>query len=76
LYLYANWHGRGVGKIFLDRCISEATSRSHDVIWLDVWDRNAQAASFYKKSGFDVVGERPYIVGSKEQRHLLMSRAL
>ena len=76
LYLYANWHGRGVGKLFLDRCISEATCRSHDVIWLDVWDRNAQAASFYKKSGFVVVGERPYIVGSIEQRHLLMSRAL
>lgn len=76
LYLYANWHGRGVGKLLLDWCTSEATSQSHDVIWLDVWDQNAQATSFYKKSGFVVVGERPYVVGSIEQRHLLMSRVL
>jgi GNAT superfamily N-acetyltransferase len=36
LYLYANWYGRGVGKLLLDWCISEATCQSHDIIWLDV----------------------------------------
>ena len=45
-------------------------------IWLDVWDQNTRAQEFYRRHTFDLVGERPYVVGKETQRHLLMYRGL
>jgi ribosomal protein S18 acetylase RimI-like enzyme len=76
LYLSSKWFGSGVALSLLNACVGEARDRSHDVMWLDVWDGNARAQAFYRKHGFDVIGERPYDVGSITQRHLLMRRTL
>ena len=75
-YLASQWFGAGVALSLLETCVGEAHQRSHDVMWLDVWDENTRAQAFYRKHGFAVVGERPYDVGTITQRHLLMRRAL
>jgi len=76
LYLTSTWFGTGVALALLDACVGEALHRAHDVMWLDVWDQNTRAQTFYRKHGFAVVGERPYDVGTITQRHLLMRRSL
>jgi ribosomal protein S18 acetylase RimI-like enzyme len=76
LYLYPQWFGKGVAHVLMERCLAEARARSREVMWLDVWDRNRRAEAFYRKYGFAVVGERPYVVGNIVQRHLLMARVL
>jgi len=76
LYLASQWFGTGVALSLLDACVGEAHQRGHDVMWLDVWDANTRAQAFYRKHGFDVVGERPYDVGTITQRHLLMRGVL
>lgn len=76
LYLYPEWHGRGLGKALLEICIAETRRRAHTGMWLDVWDQNAGAQVFYRKHLFRLVGERQYIVGEAVQRHFLMYREL
>jgi len=72
LYLYPQWHGKGIARALLDRCLNEARLRGCEAVWLDVWDQNHRAEAFYRKHGFRVVGERSYVVGTATQRHLLM----
>ena len=76
LYLHARWQGRGIAKALLYACIAETRDRSRSGIWLDVWDQNTRAQEFYRRHTFDLVGERPYVVGKETQRHLLMYRGL
>jgi ribosomal protein S18 acetylase RimI-like enzyme len=44
------------------------------VVWLDVWERNTRAISFYERWGFVVVGEQDFVLGDDVQRDLLMAR--
>lgn len=76
LYLFTRWYGQGVAQALMDACLAEACKKNFDVIWLDVWDENQRALAFYRKYLFRLVGERPYVVGAAEQRHLLMCRRL
>ena len=76
LYLHAKWQGRGIAKALLYTCLAEARDCDRSGIWLDVWDQNVRAKEFYRRQMFDLVGERPYMVGNETQRHLLMYRAL
>ena len=76
LYLKACWQGRGIAKALLWACISEARERARGGIWLDVWDQNTRAQEFYRRQLFELVGDRPYVVGSETQCHLLMYRQL
>ena len=76
LYLYAQWYGRGVAHRLMAACYAEAAQRACEGIWLDVWDQNHRARGFYRKYGFELVGERSYVVGRETQRHLLMYRDL
>lgn len=73
-YSDSPWIGRGVGAALMMACLDEATARACDVVWLDVWDRNARAIAFYTKWGFEVVGEADFVLGSDVQHDLLMAR--
>jgi len=70
------WIGHGVGSALMHACMSHAVTRSCDVIWLDVWERNGHAISFYERKGFGVVGEQEFVLGSDIQHDLLMARRL
>ncbi|UCH48911.1 MAG: GNAT family N-acetyltransferase [Betaproteobacteria bacterium] len=76
LYLHGKWQGRGIAKALLYTCFAEARHRVRSGIWLDVWDQNTRAQEFYRRHTFELVGERPYVVGNETQRHLLMYREL
>ena len=73
-YVDAPWIGRGVGHALMVACFDEAASRECDVVWLDVWERNARAIAFYSKWGFAEVGAQSFVLGDDIQRDLLMAR--
>jgi ribosomal protein S18 acetylase RimI-like enzyme len=75
LYSDASWIGRGVGAALMTACLDTAVAHARDVVWLDVWERNRRAIAFYRKWGFEVVGEADFVVGDDVQHDLLMSRA-
>lgn len=76
LYVVDGWHGKGVAQELMDTCINEMRQHGSDVIWLGVWERNARAISFYKKWGFEEVGEHTFTLGGDPQRDLVMARAV
>jgi diamine N-acetyltransferase len=70
------WIGRGVGSALMQTCLRHADSLGCDVVWLDVWERNTRAISFYERWGFVVVGEQDFVLGDDVQRDLLMARTV
>jgi ribosomal protein S18 acetylase RimI-like enzyme len=44
-----------------------------DRIWLGVWERNERALAFYRKFGFDVVGDHLFQFGTDPQRDLVLA---
>jgi len=75
-YSIASWIGHGVGAALMSACLDQARKRGCDVIWLDVWERNARAIAFYRRWGFVEVGTQPFVLGSDVQRDLLLARAV
>lgn len=73
LYLAKEWHGQGLAHDVMHAVLEAARLREADALWLSVWERNPRAIAFYRKFGFDVVGEQIFQVGSDPQRDLVMS---
>lgn len=76
LYVDAAWHGKGVANALMASLLDIAAARGADAIWLGVWERNPRAIAFYAKSGFAVVGDHVFVVGSDPQRDLVLSRKI
>lgn len=75
-YARKGWIGRGVGVCLMEACLHEAEDAGCDVVWLDVWERNARAIAFYRRWGFVEVGIQVFPLGNDLQRDLLMARAV
>ena len=76
LYVLSQWHGRGVAQQIMRSALATAKSTGSDRIWLGVWEQNGRALSFYRKFGFEVVGDHPYRFGSVVDRDLVMALEL
>lgn len=68
--------GHGVGAALMAACLAESQRMNCDVVWLDVWEKNPRAISFYTKWGFEKVGEQEFILGEDVQHDWLMARSL
>ena len=73
-YARPAWIGQGVGAGLMQACLDEARQAGCDWVWLDVWERNPRAITFYRKWGFVEVGEQVFQLGSDRQRDLIMAR--
>ncbi|HYI22519.1 MAG TPA: GNAT family N-acetyltransferase [Candidatus Limnocylindrales bacterium] len=76
IYVLAEWHGHGVGRALMERCIEEALSAGAQTMWLGVWERNQGAIAFYRKLGFAHVGYKDFMLGSDRQHDWVMQRDL
>lgn len=74
LYLDRSAIGRGIGAALMRASLEMARSAGHRTLWLGVWERNAQAISFYEKWQFETVGHHVFRLGSDVQRDLIMER--
>lgn len=73
-YVRADAHGQGVARALMEHVLARAGQLFADVVWLGVWERNPRAIAFYRKWGFEVVGEHTFMLGDDPQRDLLMRR--
>ena len=74
LYARPEWLGQGVGAALMQASLDEAARRGCDSIWLDVWDHNLRARTFYSRWGFAEVGTQSFQLGAEMQNDLLMQR--
>lgn len=72
LYVSKEWHGQGVAQEVMVQVFSTAAHAGANHIWLGVWEDNPRAIAFYRKYGFNVVGEHIFQFGNDPQRDLIM----
>jgi diamine N-acetyltransferase len=79
-YVLADNHGSGIAGELMGATLDAAAATGATSCWLGVNQKNARAARFYTKHGFEVVGTKRFLVG--EQWHddhvrvrLLMGRS-
>ena len=75
-YVDRAYHGQGVAHRLMEEIEELARSRGNRTMWLGVWERNDRAQAFYRKYGFQRVGEQPFIVGSDVQTDWVVERHL
>src|SRR5208282_5417965 len=73
-YVDASHHGAGLAHQLMAHVLARANAAGYALLWLGVWERNARALAFYRKWGFEVVGEHTFKVGDDPQRDLLIRR--
>ena len=74
LYVHENWHGRGVAGRLMERALGIALDAGFDSMWLCVWEHNPRAQAFYRKHGFEVIGDMVIPVNGVSFRDLVMWR--
>ncbi|MEU4219813.1 GNAT family N-acetyltransferase [Actinoplanes sp. NPDC026623] len=66
-YVAASSHGSGVAGTLMAATLDAAAATGARQCWLGVNQRNARAAKFYARHGFEIIGTKRFLVG--EQRH-------
>lgn len=75
-YLVTAWHGRGLAQQLMDAVFDAARAARAQTIWLGVWERNPRAIAFYRKAGYEDVGEQTFVVGNDPQRDRILTRPI
>jgi ribosomal protein S18 acetylase RimI-like enzyme len=76
IYVDSKFHGEGIGKSLLDKCIQLARLKNIKTVWLGVWEHNPNAIAFYKKYGFKKFGDHIFLLGRDPQTDWLMSKSV
>lgn len=75
-YLSAAFRGQGLAPRLLEAAAGAATAFGGKSLWLGVWEKNARAQAFYRKSGFEDVGSHIFQLGNDPQTDRIMARPL
>lgn len=75
-YIAQHLQGTGAAHRLMERVLDESRATGGDVLWLGVWERNPRAIAFYRRKGFERVGEHHFQLGSDLQLDWLMARAI
>lgn len=76
IYVLQSAIGRGLGQQLLDRCIAHALATGHLTLWLGVWEHNPRGQAFYFRNGFEEVGSHQFLVGTSNDRDLILQKRL
>lgn len=76
VYLLADFHGKKIGRLLMDKALEIAKEQKLTNIWLGVWEENSKAIRLYKKYGFEVYGTHHFYLGDDLQTDLVMKLEL
>lgn len=74
LYVVRASHGKGIGKLLMERCLEHARAGKFEWIWLGVWEHNVKAQQFYAAWGFERFGSHIFQMGDDPQTDWLLRR--
>lgn len=72
IYVIPEFHGKGHGRLLLQKAIEVAKEDHLDSVWLGVWDQNPKAIAFYERNGFSTFGVHEFLLGDDPQRDYIM----
>lgn len=76
IYVDKKYIGKGIGKKLMNTCLEEIKKMNKKTVWLGVWENNHNALNFYKKFGFNIVGNHIFKLGEQEDKDLIMIKEL
>ncbi|MGO4942656.1 GNAT family N-acetyltransferase [Ruoffia tabacinasalis] len=76
IYVLPQHKRKGYGKLLLEFAYLRAKELNRTGIWLGVWEHNYNALAFYKKMGYQRVGEHTFIMGDDAQVDYIMLKEL
>ena len=76
IYVLAGWQGAGVAAALMDWAADTARARGAPALYLCVWEKGDRAIAFYRRQGFETVGETPYQLGTLQYQDPVMRLAL
>jgi diamine N-acetyltransferase len=71
LYVDRDTKGAGVAQTLMNEALAWAKGKGAKAMYLSVWENNARAQAFYKRYGFEHVGEHSFMVGKTADRDLI-----
>lgn len=71
LYVDKEVKGAGVAQALMDDCLAWARGKGAKFLYLSVWEENHRAQAFYKRFGFEHVGEHKFMVGKTADRDFI-----
>jgi len=76
IYVLADFHGKKVGQLLLEKAIQVALEKKMPYVWLGVWEKNQRAIRFYEKNGFVPFDKHDFVLGSDVQTDIMMKKTL
>jgi ribosomal protein S18 acetylase RimI-like enzyme len=76
LYVDASVKGAGVAKTLMDELLAWTRAQGAAALYLGVWENNHRAQAFYKRYGFEHIGEHDFMVGQTRDRDFIWRLAL
>ncbi|WP_205781347.1 GNAT family N-acetyltransferase [Planctomonas deserti] len=76
VYVLQTHHGVGVAGALMDATLDAAREGGAVGVWLGVNKHNERAIRFYRKSGFEVVGSKTFLVGPELHHDHVLEREL
>lgn len=76
LYVAPEAKGAGVAQALMDEAVAWSRDRGAAALYLSVWENNLRAQRFYRRYGFEGVGEHAFMVGAVRDRDLIWKLAL
>ena len=76
IYVVPGHHGAGVSRLLMEAALEAAGRRDAAGVWLGVNQLNERAQRFYRKSGFEQVGTKRFLVGARYEDDYVFERPL
>ncbi len=76
IYVLNDFHSMKIGFLLQNELLETAAALHYHNIWLSVLDSNEKAISFYKNTGFTIVGAHDFQIGKEYFTFTVMSKEL
>lgn len=76
IYIRKSFKRHGLGSRLMDYTFKIAQKLNKRYVWLGVWEHNVDAIRFYEVKYFHAFSDHIFIVGTDEQRDILMKRTI
>ena len=76
IYVLNTYLGMKIGYGLQNELLKKAAEHGCSDIWLSVLKENQRAIDFYKRGGYQIIGEHDFSIGKEDFRFLAMSKAL
>jgi diamine N-acetyltransferase len=76
IYLLGPWQGGGYGKALMEQALMVARERNVRRLLLAVYQNNDRGIAFYKRNGFEAIGETVFMVADVAFCDLVFAKGL